>query len=198
MTAMGRTGRIDGDATPPASTGDGTSRATMLLVAGAGTFTSHALDGRELVIGRAADCDVRVDHPKLSRHHARLVLGPPATIQDLGSRNGTRVAGETRRGGEPLVLRSNDSFHIGPFSFVLVAGVAPDQRSLSAREGLRVVDPTPTGVSPLVRDLAASATSVLVLGETGVGKEVLAESLHELSGRRGPLVRINCAALSES
>ena len=192
-------GNDQGDATPAAGdSGDGTARPTLLLVAGAGTFSTHALDGRDVVIGRSPDCEVCVGHPKLSRRHARLRLGPPASIQDLDSRNGTRVGGQTHRGGDPVALRANDSFHIGPFSFVLVAGAEHDQRSLSAREGLRVLDPTPTGVSSVVRDLAATSTSVLVLGETGVGKEVLAETLHELSGRGGTLVRINCAALSET
>ncbi|MFN0246892.1 MAG: sigma 54-interacting transcriptional regulator [Kofleriaceae bacterium] len=192
---------IDQDPTPAETSGRAGGSApspSLLLVAGAGTFSSHALDGRDLIIGRATDCDVRVDHSLLSRRHARLRVGPPATIQDLGSRNGTRVAGQTLRGGEPLTLRSNDSFHIGPFSFVLVAGRGSDTPSLSAREGLRVIDPTPAGVSSVVRDLAGNSTNVLVLGETGVGKEVLAETLHELSKRSGPLVRINCAALSET
>jgi two-component system, NtrC family, response regulator AtoC len=198
---MGRSGRIDqGDSTADigTTTGQGTAGPTVLLVAGAGTFSSHALTGGEMVIGRAADCDVRVDHPALSRRHARLRLGAPPTVQDLGSRNGTRIAGQSHRGGEPITLRASDSFHIGPFSFVLVAGAASDHVSLSARDALRVIDPTPAGIPALVRDIATGTTNVVILGETGAGKEVLAETLHELSGRRGPLVRINCAALSES
>src|SRR5690349_12616293 len=54
-------------------------------------------------------------------------------------------------------------------------------------------------VSSLAAKVAAANISVLILGETGVGKEVLAESIHLRSPRsRGPFVRINCAALSES
>jgi DNA-binding NtrC family response regulator len=55
-------------------------------------------------------------------------------------------------------------------------------------------------VYELVDRVAASALSVLILGETGVGKEVVAESIHRRSGARsrGPFVRINCAALSET
>src|SRR5690606_33905555 len=50
----------------------------------------------------------------------------------------------------------------------------------------------------LVARVAKSTLSVLVLGETGAGKEVLAERIHELSPRADkPLLRINCAALSE-
>jgi transcriptional regulator with PAS, ATPase and Fis domain len=51
-----------------------------------------------------------------------------------------------------------------------------------------------------VQRIAASSINVLILGETGVGKEVVAEAIHRASGRRshGPLVRINCAALPEA
>jgi two-component system response regulator AtoC len=81
---------------------------------------------------------------------------------------------------------------------VLVARAAGEERSLSGRDVLRVIDPTPKGVPAIVKDVAASKASVLILGETGVGKEVLAETLHQLSARTGDLTRINCAALSES
>ncbi len=77
----------------------------------------------------------------------------------------------------------------------------PSEASSSNRSGrdrLRVDDPTPSGVPAFVRDVARSATSVLVQGESGVGKDVLAETLHALSDRQGELARINCAALSET
>ena len=170
----------------------------LLLVAGEGLFSTHELGGRELVIGRGDGCDVIIDHRALSRRHAVLRPGPPLSVQDLGSTNGTRIAGEIRHGGEPVTLAASDSFHIGPFSFVLVARTAGDERSLSGRDGLRVLDPTPRGVPAMIKDVAASKASVLILGETGVGKEVLAETVHTLSGRTGTFTRINCAALSES
>jgi DNA-binding NtrC family response regulator len=51
---------------------------------------------------------------------------------------------------------------------------------------------------PMVERIAASDISVLVLGETGVGKELLSRMVHELSPRKAqPLVSINCAALDE-
>jgi len=71
-------------------------------------------------------------------------------------------------------------------------------RSSSGKAELSVIDPSPEGVAPLVREVARSAANVLILGETGVGKELLASTIHELSGRTGALTRINCAALSES
>jgi DNA-binding NtrC family response regulator len=51
----------------------------------------------------------------------------------------------------------------------------------------------------LTEQVAASELSVLILGETGVGKEVLAEKIHRLSPRRkGPFVKLHCAAFSDS
>ncbi|HEY6564092.1 MAG TPA: sigma-54 dependent transcriptional regulator, partial [Pirellulaceae bacterium] len=51
----------------------------------------------------------------------------------------------------------------------------------------------------LTRKAAHSSASVLLLGETGTGKELIATALHRLSGRcNGPLVKVNCGALSES
>jgi DNA-binding NtrC family response regulator len=54
-----------------------------------------------------------------------------------------------------------------------------------------------SGVDTLVAKAAPTLLSVLLRGETGVGKDVLAERVHRLSARaRGPLVRVNCAGLS--
>jgi DNA-binding NtrC family response regulator len=53
-------------------------------------------------------------------------------------------------------------------------------------------------VYDLVRRVAGSAASVLVTGESGTGKEVIARALHRESGRRGPFVAVNCAALPET
>jgi len=51
----------------------------------------------------------------------------------------------------------------------------------------------------MTRRVAASNASVLLVGETGTGKELIAKAIHELSPRgSGPFVRVNCGALSES
>jgi transcriptional regulator with GAF, ATPase, and Fis domain len=72
-----------------------------------------------------------------------------------------------------------------------VAGGDDDALALLARcDGLRIV-------LDQVRQVAPTSTTVLLHGETGTGKELLARAIHELSPRRaGPLVRVNCAALS--
>src|SRR6478735_1881251 len=66
-------------------------------------------------------------------------------------------------------------------------------------DGVVVLDQRMRQLYELVQRAAASSINVLVLGETGVGKEVLARALHNLSPRKaGPFVALNCAALTES
>jgi DNA-binding NtrC family response regulator len=183
----------DGSSRPPAD-GDG----GMLLVAGEGMLTHFLLLRNEVVIGRAPECDVVIEHAAFSRRHALLRLGPPLTLEDLGSKNGTRVARSLLEPGVPAPLAVGESFHVGRFSFVVVR--SPRSRSFSTQaslnDALRVLDPTAGRPNALVRDIAKSGLSTLILGETGVGKEVLAETLHRLSERKGQLVRINCAAIA--
>src|SRR5262249_35072705 len=62
-----------------------------------------------------------------------------------------------------------------------------------------VLDPTMRQMYALIDRIAAGTIHVLILGETGVGKELIAERVHERSPRSGkPFVRLNCAALPES
>ena len=82
-------------------------------------------------------------------------------------------------------------------------GVIAEQLVAHAYEQLaRAPDAPPTamdGVRELVRQVAAGELSVLILGETGVGKELYAEMIHRLSARAGkPFVKLNCSALVES
>ena len=54
-------------------------------------------------------------------------------------------------------------------------------------------------VYQLTRQVAKSDASVLLLGETGTGKELIANAIHQLSNRKsGPFVKVNCGALSEN
>jgi len=96
-----------------------------------------------------------------------------------------------------------------------VVGVACYPRDGHNRESLerqaevlhpRVTDEPPAkldrGVmktlAPMIEKVAAGAINVLILGETGVGKEVMARTIHERSPRRsGPMLALNCAAFSE-
>ncbi len=67
----------------------------------------------ENILGRAPDAAVWIDVPGISRHHARLVLaGQQATLEDLGSKNGTYVGDQ--RVTSPRTLDDGDQIRLGP------------------------------------------------------------------------------------
>jgi len=75
-------------------------------------------------IGRAADCVVRIDSSKVSRHHARIrVARGGATVEDLGSKNGTFLRG--KRIAAATVLVQGDDIRIGPVTLTFSGGYGP-------------------------------------------------------------------------
>jgi hypothetical protein len=86
-------------------------RASLRVWAPDGAATEFRLAGRPLTIGRAADADVVVADPLVSRRHARLVVrGGRFVLADLGSKNGTRVNGESIR---EAVVAPGDRIELG-------------------------------------------------------------------------------------
>jgi DNA-binding NtrC family response regulator len=78
-------------------------------------------------------------------------------------------------------------------------GQPVDDPTAAPIAGLIGSSPAMVEVYATTRRVAASNASVLLLGETGTGKELIARAIHELSPRgTGPFVRVNCGALSES
>jgi two-component system response regulator AtoC len=103
------------------------------------------------------------------------------------------IDGNAIASGAPATLERGQPFTVGPFTCVVVSERRAQHAAPSA---LRVDDPNPRVPPPLLTTVAVSSLPVLIRGETGVGKELLAETLHRLSGRGGRLVRINCASFS--
>lgn len=60
------------------------------------------------------------------------------------------------------------------------------------------VDPSSRTLLQLLERIAPSEAPVLIGGETGTGKELVARHIHHLSGRKGPFLAVNCGAISES
>ncbi|NRA32937.1 MAG: sigma 54-interacting transcriptional regulator [Polyangiaceae bacterium] len=78
-------------------------------------------------------------------------------------------------------------------------GEAPPEVPLDGAEGIVVADAAMLELFWLAKKVAAVQTTVLILGETGVGKEILAAQIHRWSPRSaGPYVRLNCASLPET
>jgi transcriptional regulator with AAA-type ATPase domain len=175
----------------------GTAR-RVLLVVGEGQFDTYPLAPGTLVIGRDPGCDVSLRHPKISRRHAYLHIGATVEVEDLGSTNGTRLAGQRVAEGERIFLEAGKSLQLGPFVAVVLGSTGEETPDEPIRAAIAITDPTPGGVPEVVTRVAAGTVSVLITGETGVGKEILARTIHQLSGRTGEFVAINCASLSES
>jgi len=294
-----------------------------LIVMGANMFSMHPLpESGAVTIGRDDDDDVRIDEPNASRHHARLHVGAVLEIEDLGSKNGTRLRGNLLTAGQRAPVLPGEAISIGCATLMIqrrrptvrmrrlpthayfegrleeecdnasssgrvfavlrlhvapgtsaeavgeivaphvrpgdvMAAYGPDEyemilfehdakrvadfaarvlallggRNVAARTGVaffpadarsadgliaracervqgRNVSATPSSddvrcgpemrrVHLLAKRAAVSNINVLIVGETGVGKEVLAEIIHGLSPRAGkPFVRINCATLT--
>ncbi len=75
----------------------------------------------------------------------------------------------------------------------------PSENTLPLIEGMIGKSAAMIEVYELTRKVAASSATVLLTGETGTGKELIARALHELSSRAtGPFIRVNCGALSDN
>jgi two-component system response regulator AtoC len=191
--------------------GEADAAGAFLLVIGRDTYTTYNLPASgTLTIGRGESNAVRVDDPLASRAHARLhvrVEGEGMLLEDLGSINGTRVKEQAVPRGQQVAVSAGDTIQIG--SSVLIVQHRSKRAPLLRPDTLRdeaapavpyaPPDQAMVRIQQLAARAAAGTINVLILGETGVGKELLAETVHRLSPRRsGPYVCLNCAALSET
>jgi two-component system, NtrC family, response regulator AtoC len=160
-----------------------------VIVLGDADVIVHPLPEQGTVsIGRAEGMDLRIDRDSISRRHAILHVRPDAIeVEDLGSVNGTKVGGQRIDPGTRVAVVAGDLVEVGATS-LLVQGPPSVQRGSPGLERLREV----------ATRVARSELSVLLTGETGVGKEVMARRIHEMSPRAAaPFLALNCGALSE-
>jgi len=197
------------------------TRPLKLVVVSQAAFASYALPARgSIALGRSEKSDLKIDDPSITRQHARLHLGDRMELEDLGSVNGTRVRDQRIDPGQRVPVFRGEAFRLGAALLVIhaVDEVVAPSRPISEEVATRRDDGTGTGHLPgersrarivhdpvmrelyaLVDRIAVGNINVLVIGETGVGKELVAERLHERSRRRAqPFLRLNCAAVAES
>jgi transcriptional regulator with GAF, ATPase, and Fis domain len=153
-----------------------------------------------LVLGRGEASALALESDgKLSREHCSVELGPRGwVLRDRNSRNGTFCNGEPTRAHD---LVAGDVVRIGDH-VLLYQELSSDaaQALLSDRRDVAELQGNSPALALLrqwVEAKAESADPVLILGETGVGKELVARALHtrRAGAERAPFVGINCAAL---
>jgi transcriptional regulator of acetoin/glycerol metabolism len=186
---------------------------TVLITAGSLELPSstHALaETREVRIGRGAanawrregaTVILELADRRTSSEHARLSPdGKQWVLEDLGSKNGCYVnASRVTR----ALLRDGDLIELG-HTFLLFRLTLVSQIPSPLDVATPMLDSAPalrTFHAPLreqladLRRVAGSTLPVVITGATGTGKERVGRAIHELSGRSGQLVAVNCGAL---
>jgi transcriptional regulator with GAF, ATPase, and Fis domain len=156
---------------------------------------------KRMVVGASASADLVVDDATVSRIHAELEPRDEGLwVHDLASRNGTIVNDMPVR---ESIVRENGEIRVGTTAITVDysnAITAPVElwtshefhRMLGRSKAMREL-------FALIARIAPTDASILINGETGTGKEVVARSIHDASLRcKGPFVVVDCAALPEN
>jgi DNA-binding NtrC family response regulator len=176
----------------------------------------YALDGvDEVVIGRGSERGrsrgtvggvhrlvLRIPGRSMSATHARLsCIDREWVLEDARSTNGSYVNGSRV---ERAVLKDGDVLELGHTLFMLRLAL-PTPPGCEPDRDTQLEQPRALGFSTLLPNeqpridaltrVAQSDIAILLLGETGAGKEVVARSLHQTSRRSGSFVAVNCGAL---
>jgi transcriptional regulator with PAS, ATPase and Fis domain len=150
-------------------------------------------DARRWVLGSGPSCDLVIGDPYVSSIHAVLERRPGGAllVRDRPSRNGTMIDGNLIEAAE---LRVGSYLSIGRTTLVAIGAVAGQQAS--ALEMLRGRDPVLRATIDQALRAAQTDCNVLVVGETGTGKDLLARVIHEASRRAaGKFVAVNCGGI---
>jgi DNA-binding NtrC family response regulator len=194
---------------PFTPTGDGTvlldrtgreisyRRVAVHVVAGADAGASAIADGGEISVGTNPGNDLTLTDPSVSRHHCTIAVRARGyQLSDLGSTNGTHVAGI---GVDRAYIKPGTVIDVGQtkLRFDVLDDRVSEPLASEERWG-RALGRSPgmRRIFALLPRLAATDSTVLLEGETGTGKSLLADVLHDASPRRGaPFVVVDCGAI---
>src|SRR3954468_58009 len=154
------------------------------IVLGRGDGTAR--EGRTLRLG-LPDRWMSTGHARIRREGEGWLAG------DLRSTNGTFVNGEPMHERE---IVDGDVLEMGDTHLIFRASAPEGPLPVPPHETLATLSAELAEMLAMAPAVARSLLPVIVAGETGTGKEVLARALHELSGRRGAFVAVNCAAIA--
>jgi len=150
-----------------------------------------------ILLGTSEICDLRLTDPTVSRRHAAFEgAGMRYRLTDLQSTNGTfvdgvQIAEAFVRGGE-IVRCGSTAMRLEVDQAVEAPALSTSIRfgsTLGASQAMR-------RLYPFCAKLANSKVPLIIEGETGTGKEILAESLYEVGGSKGPFVVFDCTTIA--
>jgi len=171
----------------------------LLVVKGPDRGEMFEVGVAPITLGSGHGCDVLLSDPTVSRKHLEAAPGPEGVVlRDLGSTNGSFVQGAKF---QELTLGFGTEVTIGK----TVLKYVPNEESLDlgpseseSYGGLVGRDPKLRRLFRLLDDVAATDATVLIEGETGTGKELIAEEIHRHSPRKnGPFVVFDCGAVPD-
>jgi two-component system, NtrC family, response regulator GlrR len=157
------------------------------------------LSSGSCIVGAGRDAHICISDPTVSRRHVELSLVPEGVaVSDLGSRNGTFYLGQRV---EKIVLAPGSRLTVGTVELAfeadtdaLTAGL--DEQSRGYR-GLIGASAAMSRMFAMLERLEGSLINVLVQGESGVGKEVVASAIHHGSRRAAaPFHALNCGGIA--
>jgi len=155
------------------------------------------LDEHEVSVGTGPGNDLVVDDPAVSRHHFAIVPTPRGhLVRDLESTNGTSINGvrieRAYLTDKAVITIGTTRVQFDPLDGMTRSALSEQSRwgnALGASDAMR-------HLFALLPKLAASDVTVLIEGETGTGKTLLASAIHEASARApAPFVVVDCAAI---
>ena len=171
-------------------------RGRFIVIRGPDRGESLVLGQSGITVGSGSASEIRLSDPTVSRRHLSVTPADSGVVvRDLGSTNGSFVGGARF---QELLLGFGAEIQIGQ----TVLKYVPDEEHVdvapTASEKFGSMlgrDPKMRQVFGLLADVAASEATVLLEGEAGTGKELVAEEIHRHSPRHGkPFVVFDCAA----
>src|SRR5262245_30159702 len=160
---------------------------------------SLELDGSaplRVLIGQSPACELRLSDREVSRRHAALdVQRGKLRVSDLGSTNGTFVDGLAIA---EVFMKGGETLRVGATTLRVLRETGASLPLPTETQFGRLVGESSAmrRLYPLCKRLAQTVVPVIIEGETGTGKEALAESMHEQGPRAaGPFVVFDCTAV---